>query len=172
MIGELFFPAILIAVGALLVFAAIKDYQSFEIPDWISIAVAVLFVIYVGARNLIYPEYGTVDWLSALAVSALVLVVFAFLFFRDMIGGGDVKMITALSLWAGWSKLLNLLFWISAAGGVVALIWLLRKKFSRSKNEGEKKNLRKAEIPYGIAIAFGGILTGFQLVSVSGFSIP
>lgn len=162
----------LFAVAALLVLAAASDIRSFEIPNWIPATIVGLYIAYVIIRNVIYPEFGAVAWLPAVGAAALVLFVFTVLFARGLIGGGDVKLLTAVSLWVGFSMLINLLFWTSVGGGLLALFLLIRHKYLSPPLESGKENIRKAEIPYGIAIAFGGILTGFQMVRLGELSLP
>ena len=162
----------LFAVAALLIWAVILDVRSFLIPNWIPATIVGLYVIYVVIRNFVYPEFGLVAWLPALGAAAMVLVIFTLLFARGMIGGGDVKLLTAVTLWVGLSMLINLLFWTSAAGGLLAIFLLIRYRFGAPRSDSGHENIRKAEIPYGIAIAFGGILTGIQMVRLGELSLP
>ena len=41
-----------------------------------------------------------------------------------MLGGGDVKLLAAVALWLGMSKLALLLIGVGMIGGVFALLWL------------------------------------------------
>jgi prepilin peptidase CpaA len=160
------------AVATLLIWAAISDIRSFEIPNWISATIIGLYAAYVIVRNVVYPEFGAIAWLPAIGAAALVLFVFTVLFARGMIGGGDVKLLTAVTLWVGFSMLVNLLFWTSVGGGFLALFLLIKNKYISPIEGNKAENMRKAEIPYGIAIAFGGILTGFQMVRLGELSLP
>ena len=69
-----------------------------------------------------------VAWLGALAVAAAVFVFGFVLFARQLIGGGDVKLIAAVSLWAGPEHLALFALVTSLAGGVLALgsLWYRR----------------------------------------------
>jgi prepilin peptidase CpaA len=71
-------------------------------------------------------------------------------------GGGDVKMLAALALWLPLDGGVKLLVIMSLAGGVLTMVMLLRH---RAQKPG------KLEIPYGVAIAFGGILADWRTVS-------
>ncbi len=66
-----------------------------------------------------------------------------------MMGGGDVKLAAALALWFPPAVTIKFLVLMSLAGGVLTLglfVW------HRAKHrEG------RPEIPYGVAIAFGGL---------------
>ena len=65
-------------------------------------------------------------------------------------GGGDVKLGTAIALW--FAPLATLIFFIvtSFAGGFVSVgAWIYHHKIKRSEG--------KTEVPYGVAIALGGL---------------
>jgi len=64
-------------------------------------------------------------------------------------GGGDVKLAAALALWFSPLTTLNFLVLMSIAGGVLTLLVVAVHRLQ--KKEG------RPEIPYGVAIAFGGL---------------
>jgi len=64
-------------------------------------------------------------------------------------GGGDVKLAAALALWFSPSSSLKLIVLMSIAGGLLTLIVLIDHKL--------RKNQGRPEVPYGVAIAFGGL---------------
>jgi prepilin peptidase CpaA len=74
-------------------------------------------------------------------------------YFLGGMGGGDVKLLGALALWLPPGATLKLLVIMSIAGGALTLAMVIRHRMA--SHEG------KLEIPYGIAIAFGG----FWLIS-------
>ena len=76
-------------------------------------------------------------------------VLFALAFFTGMMGGGDVKLAAALALWFSPQSTIKFLVLTSLAGGVLTLGILAWHKAKR--REG------RPEIPYGVAIAFGGL---------------
>jgi prepilin peptidase CpaA len=76
-------------------------------------------------------------------------VLFACAFYAGMMGGGDVKLAAALALWFSPFATVKFLVLTSLAGGVLTLAVLV---WHRARNrEG------RPEIPYGVAIAFGGL---------------
>lgn len=85
-----------IFISGLLAFAAYRDVKTREIPDLISVLTALSF--------LFRPEPGNLWGLLAAAV------IFSIALATGKIGGGDVKLITALSLACGLRKILLLLF--------------------------------------------------------------
>jgi len=132
------------ALAILLLVAAIGDLRSRTIPNWLNGAMACLAIPFWFAADL--PFWP--DVLLQIAVAFLVFGIFALLFNLGMMGGGDVKMLTALALWLPWGAVLTLLVIMSIAGGVLTLAMLIMSRI--------RKNQEKLEVPYGVAIAFGG----------------
>ena len=121
------------------------DLKTRTIPNWLNLAIAlgaVAFWIAVGLP--VWPEVAL-----RVAVAFVTFWVFAAAFAMGAMGGGDVKLIAALALWLPWQAVLVLLFLMSIAGGVLTLGYLIRHKLARREE--------KLEIPYGVAIAFGGL---------------
>jgi prepilin peptidase CpaA len=81
----------------LLLIAAATDIWKFIIPNLISLAVIALFV----ALALMQPF--PVAWGSHLGAAALFFAGGLLLYRFNILGAGDVKLLTALSLWAGFS---------------------------------------------------------------------
>jgi prepilin peptidase CpaA len=73
-----------------------------------------------------------------------------------MMGGGDVKLFAALSLWFHWIVVIRMVFYASLAGGAVTIIFLLIHKLKQK--DGPPR------IPYGVAIAAAGLWTVSQLI--------
>lgn len=144
-------PIALIAL-ALCLYAAVTDVKRLEIDNWVSLAVAGLFVVY----GVMEP----VLWLAHVAVMLVVLTLGIVINRAGIMGGGDVKLLAALSLWAGLSGLPTLLMATSLAGAVVALTTLSLKHatiFTAPTGlawvDGAKSG--KPHVAYGIAIAIG-----------------
>jgi prepilin peptidase CpaA len=75
--------------------------------------------------------------------------VLAGLFALRMMGGGDVKLLTALALWVPFYEFMQLLLIMSLAGGALTIVLAAWHVMRRQKD--------KLKIPYGVAIAFGGL---------------
>ncbi|SFO09849.1 prepilin peptidase [Sphingomonas sp. OK281] len=139
-------PILIFALGALLVSAGVEDARTREIANWKNAAVALLAPAWWYANGLgLWPDVALQIGV-ALAVFAVFLVAFHF----GMMGGGDVKLIVALALWLPLPAFLTMLMVMSIAGGVVTLVMMI--DHARKNNEGQ------IEVPYGIAIAFAGLL--------------
>ena len=137
---------VLVAVLAvLLVVAAVVDIRTFTISNWLVLTVALLAIpFWIGSGVALWPD---VVW--RIAISLAVFVVLAVAFYLGMMGGGDVKLAAALVLW--FPPLATILFLVlmSIAGGVLTLCVVIAHKVRA--REG------RPEIPYGVAIAFGGL---------------
>jgi prepilin peptidase CpaA len=161
--------AIILELGRLVFIAslaalAIHDVVTFRIPNWANAALAVAFLPFAAAAGLAGAE---VWWLGHLAACVIVFVVGFGMFQMRALGGGDVKLLAAAALWIGWGGLLPFVVWVGiSGGGLVLLLLALRKNlpmliawasptipqsWPRVLTSGEK-------VPYGVAIAIGGIL--------------
>lgn len=99
---------------------------------------------------------------------------------KDCIGGGDVKLIFALTFWVGANNMITYIFWITILGGVLALIyasaWAHIPKARRAVSSWigsssilkifldkrrvlvpKAENFFQYEIPYGIPLALGAM---------------
>ena len=143
--------------------AALSDLREYRIPNKISLALLALYPVHV----LVNP--APVDWLMALAVASLVFAAGLTLFFCRLVGGGDVKFLTAASLWAGSTLTLPLLLVMGLAGGVLGLVALGIQNVRRYRATGiagvlvPDNTVAAPKLPYGIAIAAGAFYAGIQM---------
>jgi prepilin peptidase CpaA len=86
--------------------------------------------------------------------SLVVFIVVFLLFWRGLVGGGDAKLMTATALLVGYSHLFNFLALMSICGALLTLAMLVT--WWRSEQPQPKARLA---VPYGVAIAAGGIVT-------------
>lgn len=150
--------------AALLIFplcmsiAAISDLLTMTIPNRVSLALAVSFLVLAPIFGLSFAEVG-----MHFAGAVLVFLACFALFALNVMGGGDAKLLAAATLWFGFdSSLMEFLVYVAFIGGVVTvLIVLLRSQSAILMAIGlpVPNSLTIAKkIPYGIAIAIGGIL--------------
>ena len=128
------------------------DIKARRIPNWVCLLLAVAALAYAWAST------GNSGLLWGAAHAAIALVVGAALFAFGIIGGGDAKFYSAAALAVPLANGLALLGWTSGAG-LVLLVGMIvgNRVFARArKSLGE---LRKMEVPYGVAIAAGFALT-------------
>lgn len=178
---------ILFAFTVLLVVAAVGDWRRYLIPNWISLALLALYPPFVLSSNLLGPPAAAVPWAASLGVAAIVFAVLAGLFALNKLGGGDVKLISVLSLWAGPGLLAGFLVITSLAGGLLALVAMARARLRSSSkahgvasdapgpagensetetNAAESAGISALPIPYGVAIACGGFfISGKHIIN-------
>jgi prepilin peptidase CpaA len=140
-----FTEILLTGLAALLVVAAVIDVKTFTISNRLNLTVALLAPAY-WLSVALSPWPGIAIQIAAAATVFLIL---AGAFYAGMMGGGDVKLAAALALWFPPLLTVKFLVLMSLAGGVLTVMVLAWHR--AKKREG------RPEIPYGVAIAFGGL---------------
>lgn len=149
--------AILLSFATLLAMAALSDFRSFVIPNRLCLAIVALYPAHVMASGV------SVDWASGLTAAAIVFGIGTVMFASAMIGGGDVKLMTAAALWAGLELLPMMLLLVIAVGGCYSLFEAIRLKYPQRllrrllKREQAQSAAGKDFVPYGVAISTGGL---------------
>lgn len=140
---------------ALLIYAAWSDLATMQIPNWVSIALAVGFVPAAAAAGLSMGDIG-----MHMAFGAAVLIVCAGLFYLNVFGGGDAKVIAATSLWTGLAATGQFVMGMAIAGGLLAFVLIaLRRMKVQSVQPWAARLLSPDEgAPYAVAIAAGALL--------------
>lgn len=138
----IFIPPALLAI--LLLVACYTDIKSRTIPNPLNIIIALVApAVWLTMGWSLWPD---IAW--QVGVAFALLIVFFGLFAIGQMGGGDVKMIAALALSIDVRLILPMMLVFSIAGGVVAGAMLIKEKIRKSE--------QPPEVPYGLAIAFGG----------------
>jgi prepilin peptidase CpaA len=140
--------ALSLSAVALFVVAATTDAVERRIPNAVSAGLALAGVARLLAALVAGGSLGAaaVDLAAATAVFLLGAVGFRF----GLLGGGDVKLFAAGALWLGAAALPPYLTATALGGGLLALGFLAARRLGR---------LEDPTLPYGIAIAAGGLLT-------------
>ena len=145
MMSGAFTEILLALLAVLLIVAAVIDVRTFTISNRLNAAVALLAPLYwLSITMPLWPDVAI-----QIAVALGVFLVLAGAFYAGMMGGGDVKLAAALALWFSPASTVKFLVLMSLAGGVLTLIVVALHR--ARKREG------RPEIPYGVAIAFGGL---------------
>jgi prepilin peptidase CpaA len=137
------------ALPVLLVWAAAVDILTREIPNTVILLLAAAFAFFAGTAGMSTAQI-MVHVVCACAVLALGFVLFS----RSLMGGGDAKLLAAASLWFGFETLLPFLAATALAGGVLSLACLA---FSAARVRLGQETVLAREVPYGAAIAAGGL---------------
>jgi prepilin peptidase CpaA len=146
----------------LLLYVATIDIATRLIRNEICLALALLGI----AGQFASPMQGAQSLIVAVILLLLLLVIYQ----RGWIGGGDVKLLVALAIGLPLMGVIQLLTITALAGGVLALVHLMMRllpyprlapagsSFVRRVYTVERwRHLRHAPLPYGVAIACGGI---------------
>ncbi|WP_338466491.1 prepilin peptidase [Novosphingobium sp. ZN18A2] len=143
--GDYLVYGLLTALAIALLFAAFTDMRRRQIDNWLNAGIALAAPVYWYASGLtLWPGVAL-----QFAVAAGAFAILAVLFALKMMGGGDVKLLTALALWLPWQPFLQLVVLMSLLGGVLTIVLGSWHVMRRQKD--------KLKIPYGVAIATAGI---------------
>lgn len=151
----------------LLLYVATIDIATRLIRNEICLALALFGIV----GQLASPMQVAQSLIAAAILLLLLLVIYQ----RGRIGGGDVKLLVALAIGLPVTGTIQLLTITALAGGVLALLHLMMRllpypmlapagsSFVRRVYAIERwRHLRHAPLPYGVAIACGGIWTIFS----------
>ena len=137
---------LLAGLAIALLVAAITDIRRRQIDNWLNAVIAAGAPLYWWASGFsLWPD---IAWQIGLAIASLV--VLAILFAFRAMGGGDVKLLTALALWIEPTWFLRLLVIMALIGGVLTLVLGAWHVARRRKD--------KLAIPYGVAISSAALL--------------
>jgi prepilin peptidase CpaA len=132
-------------LAILLLWAGVVDIKTRTISNRLNLAIALV-------APLFWWSTGVDLWPDAairVGVAIAVFLLFALAFQLGAMGGGDVKLAAALALWFAPGDTLFLIVLMSLAGGVLTLIVMIEHRIKQ--NEG------RPQVPYGVAISFGGL---------------
>lgn len=142
--GGLFSYLLLSALAIALVFAAFTDLRRREIDNWLTAGIALGAPLFWWASGASLLDIG-----FQLALAAVTFLVMATLFALRGMGGGDVKLLTAVALWTPPIPYVTLLVVMAVTGALVtvaAVAWHVGRH-----REG------RTQVPYGIAISAAGL---------------
>lgn len=133
------------ALAIALLFAAFTDLRRRQIDNWLNAGIALAAPLFWWSSNLaLWPD---VAWQFGIAL--VTFVICAGLFALRWMGGGDVKLLTALALWIAPAAFLKLVVIMALAGGVLTLVFGMWHIARRQKD--------RLAIPYGVAISAAGL---------------
>lgn len=139
------------ALAAALLVAAVTDLRSRRIANWLTGAIALGAPVFWWASDL--PLWAD-PWLQnsvamQLLVALVTFAILAVLFAIRAMGGGDVKLLTALALWIPPLLFGQLIVVMALLGGVLTVVFGAWHVMRRRRD--------KLAIPYGVAIAMAGL---------------
>lgn len=101
----------------LLIVAAICDYRSFRIPNWLTAGGLVFGTIY----TIVVPPAPHAGWLFPVSGILTGFLLMFPMYLLRAVGAGDVKLLAMAGAFLGWSDTLLALLFSFVVGGVAAL---------------------------------------------------
>jgi prepilin peptidase CpaA len=138
---------------------AYGDMRTRRIPNELIVAILAL------AAFRIAVDGDARAGLYTLAAAAALFIATFLLFWRGLLGGGDVKLIGATALLIGYHNFFEFLFVMSISGALVAVAVLARDRLGLRRATTapleEQEAQARLTVPYGVAIAAAGIVVLF-----------
>ena len=142
--GGIFSYGLLSALAIALLIAAFTDLRRRQIDNWLNAAIALTAPLFWLASGQTF-----VDVCFHLIIALVMFFLLAFMFALRAMGGGDVKLLTALALWIEPIWFVKLLMVMSLLGGALTVVVVGLHYARRSQG--------RIMVPYGIAISFAGL---------------
>ncbi|MBN2725040.1 MAG: prepilin peptidase [Deltaproteobacteria bacterium] len=166
---SLFYPAIATGLVLALLVSIYTDLKTREISNWVVVAASVwgllVWTVFHGFSGLGTSAAGGFASFSIFLLMAML----------GNLGMGDVKLMGAMGCLLGWPLAITGVLHTVISGSVFAILWVLfsKKLWTTLKNlytitvswllPGRKRvqlqELETSSLPYGVAIAVGGIWT-------------
>lgn len=135
-----------------------------RIDNSLSIAIAALFCIW-AAAGLLADSFTLSSLGFSIACAVGLFCVGAAAFAAGMMGGADVKLLAAVGLFAGPALVVDLLLITALAGGLLGIAVLAGAPVGPASARGDAtvRNRLRGRVPYGPAIAVGGLWVATRL---------
>lgn len=142
---------LLAALAVALLVAAATDLRHRRIGNWLNAAIAMGAPLFWWASDLpLWADPWTRNSVAMQLLVALVtFIILAALFAMRAMGGGDVKLLTALALWIPPMLFLQLVIVMALLGGLLTIVFGAWHVMRRRRE--------RLAIPYGVAIALAGL---------------
>ena len=142
--GGIFSYGLVSALAIALLIAAYTDLRRRQIDNWLNAAIALGAPVFWLASGQSWLDVG-----FHVAIALVMFILLAGMFALRAMGGGDVKLLTALALWIEPISFVQLLMVMSLLGGALTLVVSGLHYARRSQG--------RIMVPYGIAISFAGL---------------
>lgn len=143
-----------VGFSGLMAAAAVEDFRRLVIPNAVVAGLCLLWPLHVAAA----PSFTMAGALGSAGCAAAVFLVGAVLFWRGLIGGGDVKLLAAAALWAGPTSTPALLVVTGVIGGLLSLSLLASARLRAVISRARAAAIGSVPVPYGAAIAAAAVI--------------
>lgn len=152
---------ILVLILGVCIFAVVAygDIRTRRIPNELVVAILTLAAFRIALAG--DPSAA----LYTLAASVALFAATFLLFWRGLLGGGDVKLLVATGFLIGYHDLFQFLFVMSICGALVALAVVAHNRLGGAAAAAALEDQEPPEpparltVPYGVAISVAGIVT-------------
>ena len=161
---------VILGVYALsIAYAMWTDATSLTIPNWVSIVLLAAFA----AFAILNLDLSTSLWHVAIAVIVFV-VTFAF-YALGWMGAGDVKFMTATSIWMGSGLILSYVFNVALLGALAAILLIVVRAFADPwRGWAAQINViariielaESRKVPYGLPIGAAALVAAPRIFGV------
>lgn len=157
--------------SVLLVTGCVIDLRERRIPNVLVLAILVCGFVFTATMNQVVP--GLARGAQGVAVGFSIWIGFHVV---GVLGAGDVKFFSAVGAWLGPGLTWRAALMAAVAGGVLAVVYLLRQRrlgqglrglalaaSTRSLDvvRGDLPAPGRVELPYGVALAVGALVTAW-----------
>jgi prepilin peptidase CpaA len=148
----------LASFAILLIGAGWQDVRTLRIDNRVSLATVAVFSLW-AAAGVALGRMSAATVAISLACSLVVFAVAAAGFAVGAIGGGDVKLLSAATLFAGPAHVVDFLVVTALVGGGLGLAFLAGVPLgpATAAGDGMVRSGPRSSLPYGPAIAAGGL---------------
>ncbi len=164
-----------VVLFVLLVIAAVIDFRTYRIPNWLTVG-GTLFALIYATLNSVSAMSGLLVALGGMAIGFLVMLP---TYLLRLMGAGDVKLMAMVGAFLGMYSALQATAFVFVVGGIAAIAFSLFRKnagrmFSNIKNMTQRliyigmagvkpditmsKTQSVGKLPYGVCIGVGTIL--------------
>ena len=161
----------------LLVVAAAVDLRTMRIPNWLTLAGAVLGLVFSAAIpwELLGWRWGLQGMAWAFGGMLVGILALLPLYVLRVMGAGDVKLMGVVGAFVGLQQILPAVLTVFVAGGLVALAWSMYRRVFRRTTAGAADIAMSlafaaltrtrptlaatsaGKLPYGVSIAIGSM---------------
>ncbi len=165
--------ACVVAFPVVALLAAYSDWSRFTIPNRLPIAIAGLWALHAVLLVLQGEALASLAW--SVGAALVVFLIGSGLFAASLLGGGDVKLLAAATLWAPLPFVVPFIAFVTVSGAVLALAFLVPGFGNRPPDQaapagaagnGTAAGWLKRKTPYGVSIAVGSIAITLKLLNV------
>jgi prepilin peptidase CpaA len=146
---------VLIAIGLT---ASWLDATIRKLPNWLCLLTLAAGLVVTSLVS------GPAALPGHLAHAFIALVVGMILFRLGVVGGGDAKFYAGVAVWFALSDALHLVMAVTLSGLAIFLVWFAWRRLKRKPIRTKPGDVH-GELPYGIAISAGALITYLQQVA-------